>query len=133
MALNISSFKIDLEVETEGYWHELDDSRICIARLGNPRYKRLVRERLAPHLRKRMSEEQQDHTLGVILGETILLGWENVEEDGKELPFNKETAIRLMTSPEYKDFRDVIVYLAEREEFYRRDYIEACKKKSLSG
>ncbi len=133
MAFDIGSFRVDVDTEVNGFWHEVSGAKLCIARVGNPTYKRLVRERLAPHIRKRLSEDQIDQILGTILGECILIGWENLQENGKELPYSKRDAVRLMTSQEYHDFRDIVVYLSEQEEFYRADYVEAIKKKSQSG
>ena len=133
MALDIGTFRVNVDTEVNGFWHEVSGAKLCIARVGNPVYKRLVRERLADHIRKRLTEEQIDQILGTILGECILIGWENLQENGKELPYSKGDAVRLMTSQEYHDFRDIVVFLAEKEEFYRADYVERTKKKSQSG
>jgi hypothetical protein len=44
---------------------------------------------------------------------TVLLDWAGLEaEDGTPLPFTKEQATEFLTKPEYRRFRDAVVYAA---------------------
>lgn len=76
---------------------------------GNKKYQKALETVFKPYRRQMqlgtMSEETASSLMTEIFATTILKGWENVQtEDGKDLPFNKENAVKLLTDlPELYD------------------------------
>lgn len=103
---------------------------IRIARAGgaNKRYENLLQARLKPYRRQlqcdMMSNELQEKILMEVYAESVVLGWENVEDaEGNPMDFNKENVIKLFTDlPDlYEDVKAQSVRAAlfrqeEREE-----------------
>ena len=115
------NFKTDESIEQSGVILEYgvtDDNRpirIRIARAGggNARFAKLLEQKLKPHRRQIQNESLDESVASSILrevyAETVILGWENVQDkDGKDLPFNKENCLQLLTDlPElFSDIRE---------------------------
>ena len=124
-------YATDEKLEEDGTWTEIGPkTRLLVARLGNPRYraafKRLSRPYQAQIDRNSLPEEIQEQILIKSLAETVLLGWEGLEEGGQPLAYSKETALRLLT--DLKDFRDDVLTLARQAEAYRVQALEDAVK-----
>jgi len=129
MSFNLDDIRTDADLELNGFWYSIGDAKLKIARLGNLNYRRVMREKLPDYLRETVDEDLRDKLIGEVIGATLLVGWEDLLENGKELPYSKRTAIRLMTSPEYKDLRDFVVEQANTADNYRVYRAEEIKKK----
>ncbi len=121
--MDINTAFSDPQIEAAGVWVDyLDDSKIKIARLGNPawqtKYDLLMRPFRDLERRGRLPVSKQTSLLCQSYIGTILLDWEGFERGKKKLPFNEDTAVELLL--ELIDFRnDVTNYAADAERFKR--------------
>jgi hypothetical protein len=66
----------------------------------------------------RLSPDEQDRITSACLRDACLLDWGNVEGDGdvgekgKPVPYDKKAAHRLLTEPQYRRFREAVVWAA---------------------
>jgi len=115
-------FGTDKEKEIDGKWFPISDSaKLLIARIGNPNYAKVFRRLTRPYKRAirtdRLPEEKSDEILIQTMAETILLGWEGLEEDGVPVTYSTTEAVRMLT--EYKDFRDMVSEIASEMEAFK--------------
>lgn len=133
--MKISSFKVDEGLEITGVWRDIGDkARLLIARDNNPKFVNALRDRLSPYqtsLQKlSLDDDKAAEMLNEILADTILLGWENIEDDkddpimewkeGDErvfIPYSRANAILLLTK--YKEFKALVIKLSGEVEAYR--------------
>lgn len=118
------AFAVDKSKELDGVWVQLDaDTRILVARLGNERYRKVLREGMAPYRKAikadTLSEDVQDKIMVDALVEGVLLDWEGMAENGKTLPYSKDTARRLLSDPALKDFRDFVVEVSNEQSLFK--------------
>lgn len=134
-------FKTNENVEKTGIVLEYGDNTkgkpigIRIARAGgaNAQYQKLMEARVKPYRRQIQNETIEkaliDKILRQVYAETIVLGWENVEdENGKELPFNVENCIKL-----FEDLPDLFQDIQEQSQraaLFRQAILEADSKNS---
>ena len=124
MPFDIGFMQTDLDVEDNGFWHDFGDARVRIARIGNRKYKKAMADKLPDHIASKFTEADREKILGEILGTTILVSWEGLQENGEDLPYTEANAIRLMSDPSYRDFREAVIKLAGHSAFYRKEYTE---------
>ena len=62
------------------------------------------------------------------MAETVLLGWDGLEEDGKAVPYSIVEAERVMI--DYPDFRDIVMDIASDLDMYRAAQDEETAKNS---
>jgi len=110
--------------EKEGVLHDLGDGlKIRIARIGNPNYQKRFEALSKPHrraLRKgSLSNEIAEELLIKCMSETIVLDWEGIEENGVEIPYSRENAVRILT--DYHDLREHINDIANEMEGYKQE------------
>jgi len=128
MALDlIKNYKTDKNKEIEGIWEDFGEGcRILIARMGNPKYVEAFRKISKPHAkamrRGTLKEEIAERIMNEALAEAIVLGWEGLEENGVEVPYNKENCMRILTT--YKDLKDQIQDIAGSMEVFKADQDE---------
>ena len=120
------AFATDTEAEIKGVPFEYGDSTFIIARKFNPTHRklfsklwkanRLVVEGKGAAAEGDAAEKKADEIMCEVMSKTILLGWKNVQVDGKDLPYSQQAAYDLLL--EMKDFREVIdTASAELERF----------------
>jgi len=117
-------FGTDEVKEKDGVVHDLGDGlKVRIARIGNPNYQKRFQAISKPHKRAlrrgSLSDEVAEKLLIQCLAETIVLGWEGVEENGEEILYSKENAIRILTA--YPELRRYIEDIANEMEGYKAD------------
>lgn len=123
--MKISKFATDLELEESGVWVDIGEgARLRVARVGNPRYRKRLRELLAPHKRlvriDKLPEDLSDELVIKAFAETILLDWEGLEDDnGEPIEYSVEHAIELLTG--LRDFRMMVAEIANEQEAFRRE------------
>lgn len=106
---------------------------IRIARAGgaNTQYTKLIEARVKPYRRQIQNETidrvMVEKLLRGVYAETIVLGWENVEdENGKELPFTVENCVKL-----FEDLPDLFQDIQEQSQraaLFRQDVLEKDSK-----
>lgn len=127
-----ATFKTNQDSEISGVWHSLGDGKIKIARANNPKYDRFLRREMAPHATviNSGSEEGTEILTEITMrgmAEAILVDFENITDEGKELQYTKENAYLLLKK--YPDFRDLVAQKASTMKFYREEYLEQSGKK----
>lgn len=125
--MDIGALRTDTALEEEGVWRDIGDgARLKIARLGNPAYKAEWEKRSKPYKRQIRNDslptEKANELLYQCLARAVLLDWDGLDEDGQPVPYSRENAVRLLR--EIRDFRDLVVSLADDAEAYRREAIE---------
>jgi hypothetical protein len=128
--MDINKFKTDKKKEEEGVWIEIgEEARIRVARLNNEKYKNHFRRTTKPYRRQirngNLSEDVAERLLIDAMANTILLGWENLTEDGKAIKYSIDNAKRILS--ESSDFRDLVADAAGEIEAYRIESLEESK------
>ena len=129
-------FATDKALEDGGAWVDLGEgASIKVARVGNKNYNQLFQRRVKQsriNLNINPLPEDVSQKFEAIIveamAETILLGWNGMQEDGVEIPYSKENAIKLLT--DYKDFRDIVVEHAKNMDTFRSQEIADTEKNS---
>jgi len=130
---NINRVKTDLSKQNEGTWVDfIMNIRLKIARSRNPKYNDLIRK-LTENMRIDMREGKFDNKefneiLIRVRAETILLDWENIDEDGQPVPYSVEKAMEYFRNPELNDFYTFVVGISESAEAYKKDLVEGSEK-----
>ena len=110
--------------ENEGVWVELGEgAKIKVARSGNAANRRKLAKLMERHravLRSRnLPEDVLERIMIEVMAETILVGWDGIDEDGQPLPYTVENADRLLTT--YRDFRDQVSAIANDINLFRAE------------
>lgn len=141
-------YKTDQKAEREGKWFDWGNGgKTCIARIGNPAYKEMLREEMKQFdsLRRAgrsIPEEATNEILIKCMAHTIVLGWEGYSGEGLEglgltfnqdmtIPYSPENAIILLK--EFKDFRDEIATIATDMENFLAESEAAIAKNSKTS
>lgn len=130
---NINKVKTDISKQNEGTWVEfLMGIRLKIARARNPKYNDMMRK-LTENMRLDMREGKFDtkefnEMLIMVRAHTVLLDWENIDEDDVEIPYSPEKAMEYFSNPELADFYTFVVSISESAEAYKKDLVKESEK-----
>lgn len=102
--MDLDKARLDTGKTTYGVWVELDgETSLRIAQWLNPHHARYVQKLLDPYKRAinmgTLDDETSERLEVDALAETVLLDWKGLKEGGKELPYSKQTAVRLLSDP----------------------------------
>ncbi len=116
-----AAFATDETLETEGKWFPLSKkAKIRVARSGNPNYVNALRAKMKENQLDLSTGDEADQLAEEILidvmAETILLGWEHLEFQGKPIAYSRDSARTLLR---VKDFRKKVASLSEGFESFR--------------
>ena len=134
--MELKDFKTDKGKEKDGVWEDLGDGcSVLVARYGNRaminayrRYPRILRQRLESG---QVDDDKSATILSKVMADTILLDWDGLKEDGKEIVYSKEECVRILT--EYPDVRDMIFEIANEAARYHDEGVSKTTKNSKSG
>ncbi len=130
--MKLSSIKRDVAAAEDGVWvtGALGNLDLLIAAVGNKQYTTMLRKLMKPY--KRNYENMEDSVFvglqNKCLAKTVLLGWRNMEaeEDGQpDIEYSSEQAYTLLADPENHKFRETVLALAEEEEVFNKEAVEA--------
>ena len=129
--MDLKKLKTSDKLETEGVWVDIDaTTKLKIARFNNPSYKKIIQQKLKPYrssLRAgTLPDAIMEKALLETISETILLGWEGLQENDADVPYSVEASKRFLT--DYPDFRDLVTTLATEADLFRTEDIEAAEK-----
>lgn len=120
--MKLSSLKVDAEKIEGGAWigdiPEMGDMKLRVRGLQNASYRRMQTKLLdaVPRAQRqggRVDPDVMDRITAQCLAATVLLDWSGLEaEDGSSLPYSKEQAHEFLTKPEFRRFREAVVYAA---------------------
>ena len=132
---NLNLPQIDLEKAAAGVWVPYSgDIRFLIARSDSPEYVRAIKQlerRFGTQLTSgAMTDNEADRLLAGLMVDHILNGWEGLQNDEEEFPYNRENALALMADPSYADLRAWIMKQAGDIENYRREKVKKSETKS---
>ncbi len=122
------SYGTDLKASVEGKWFSIsmiDGVEVKVAKSGNPNYERLARNLYKPYqdrLRRKgsLSEKITETIHNKLLVETLLLDWKGMPgENGKEVVFSKEEAMKLISDPELKEIKEEILGFSDNFSAFR--------------
>ena len=71
--------------------------------------------------------------LGKALAEGCVRDWEGITNNGKEVPYSKGMAVKLLTDRNLRDFKDFVAECAEDGEAYRQQETEEIAGNSQDG
>src|SRR5262245_12290538 len=118
--MKLGELTVDPNRVENGAWvsdiPELQGLRLKVRGNNNADWRRLQARLLDAVPRKkrmggRVDPEEQDRIISSCLLSTCLLDWEGLEdEEGQPIPFSKQMAQKLLTEPEYRRFRDGVIW-----------------------
>ena len=117
-----AAFATDEKLEVEGHWFNLSKTaRVRVARSGNPQYIKLLRKKLDENRIDLDSQGDEANEVAEklminVLADTILLGWEDIQFQGKPMEYSPMNARLLL---QMKDFRKKIVGFSESFEAFK--------------
>lgn len=131
---NIELIKTDVDKETNGVWVDFAlGIRLKIARARNPKYTEFLRNLVEPKRQDirddKMDIEDFSDLLLKVRAKTILLDWENLEDEiGNQIPYSYEKALELFRNPELKDFYKFVTTIAEDADQFKKDLTKESEK-----
>lgn len=121
MNFDISDFVLDERSKNEGVWTEFPGgAELRIASLDRKAFTEAFRKETKSYTDMGLDipTDVQEDIMNKLLGKYILLDWKNVFEDGKEIPYSEEVAVRIMQ--EIPFIRDKVLERARKIGNYRR-------------
>jgi hypothetical protein len=97
---------------------DMEGLRLKVRGSGNKDWRRLQMKLIQTVPRKRrmsgnLDPDDSDRITTLCLLNTSLLDWSGLEDDdGKEIPFSREMAEKLLTEPDYRRFREAAAWAA---------------------
>lgn len=119
-----SEIETDTQKEIDGVWRPYKDgSELLIARIGNEKYRSLLRRKVKSNRAVLDNEDDLADKVGeaVVLeaiSSTILLGWKGINVNGAEYPYTPENALKLLKAS--REFREAVRNYADDAEAYRK-------------
>lgn len=120
--MKLSSLKVDAEKIEDGAWigdiPEMGGLRLKVRGLQNAHFRRMQAKLLdaVPRAQRqggRVDPDVMDRITAQCLAGTVLLDWEGLEdENGGALAYDKALAADLVTKPEFRRFREAVIYAA---------------------
>jgi hypothetical protein len=120
--MKMSELAVDADRQENGAWvddiPEVQGLRLKVRGSNNVDWRRLQAKLMdaVPRKKKlggRLDPDEQDRIISSCLLSACLLDWDGLEDDdGKPLPYSKAMAQKLLTEPQYRRFRDSVVWAA---------------------
>jgi hypothetical protein len=116
------TFGTDKEKEKKGIIKQIGEGAwVRIARIGNPDYERVLTALSKPYRlqiqRGTLDPKIQDKLYIEVIAKTALLDWGGITDNGVEVTYSVENAIKMLT--DYPDFLEFIVAEANRLENFK--------------
>lgn len=136
--MKLSGLKVNLQALEQGAWvdniPEMEGLRLKVRGVGNKDWRKLQSRLLDSVPRKkrvggRLDPDEQDRISTTLLRDTGLVDWDGLEDDdGKPLPYSKETAGKLLADPEMTRFRDGVLWACTMVAEQDAEHIEDAAK-----
>ena len=126
----LSQFKQDVSKSEEGVKVDLGDGlQVTVARIGNKKYQDFIRKATKPYQQairnKTLSDSIYEKIMVEAMADSILLGWEGMEDDhGDLIPYSKDMALEILSDPAYADFKQLVNDLANEQETFRSEALQ---------
>jgi len=120
----LDSIRIDLKKSEDGIWVDYEgDIKLLIARKPNPRYEDALHT-LIEKLNRAITKEDDIDLTRQAVAQCVLLGWKNLCEGGKEIPYSTEKALELLRDPSLRDLYEFVLVSAHDREAYRKKTVK---------
>lgn len=119
--MDLNGLAINVDRLENGDWvpniPDLGDIKFKVRGVGNKAFRKLQADLIAalPIAKKvggNIDPAAQDEITSTCIVETILLDWSGLSKDGAPLPYSKEMAAQLLGNPQFKRFRDGVLWAA---------------------
>ena len=120
--MKLSDLASDPVATEQGEWvdniPEMGDLRLKVRGIGNADWRRIQTKLIdaVPRSKRtgtRIDPEEIDKITTTCLHQACLLDWENLSgDDGKALAHSRGFALELLSKPEYRKFREAVVWAA---------------------
>ena len=120
--MKMSELSVDVDRQENGAWvddiPEMEGLRLKVRGSNNADWRRLQARLVDAVPRKkrmggRLDPDEQDRIMSSCLLNCCLLDWDGLEDsDNKPIPYSKDMAKQLLTEPQYRRFRDGVVWAA---------------------
>jgi hypothetical protein len=120
--MKLSDLASDPIATEQGEWvdniPEMGDLRLKVRGIGNADWRRIQMKLIdaVPRAKRtgtRIDPEEIDKITTICLHQACLLDWENLNgDDGKPLSFSRDFALELLSKPQYRKFREAVVWAA---------------------
>lgn len=122
--MDLKSYKVDPVKVTDGVWEDFGDgTSILLARMGNSYYEKELKKLATPYKRQirtnTVSDTVYNDLINKAVSKTVILNWKGLKEDGKEIKYSPEKAYELLSNPIYRDFRELILAIAQEIEIFK--------------
>ena len=130
LKLNLPS--VDMDAASEGVWFTFTDTiSFKVARDGNPKHKRALQSKIKQieKMREKGDYNRIENLTNELMVRYILKDWKGITEgDDKELPFAQDTALTILSDPQYEQIRNFIVDSSRDESEFETEETEIVKK-----
>ena len=124
-------YNTDSKKEEEGVWEPMGgDCKVLVAAWNNPKFDealaaqpRQIRRRID---RGKLSDADDREIMVVVVADTILLGWKNLLDDGKEIKYTKALAAKMLAKHP-KFYRDIVAIANDESRYQKDDVAENLK------
>ena len=127
---NINALRVDLQAQVHGTWFPYENGiRFKIARWGNVKF--LAAQRAAVEQRKvvlnakELTDEQALDANKEAASATILLDWENLDDNGVPVAYSPEQALHYFRDPELIGLWTFVFLTSVNEANFRKERLEA--------
>jgi hypothetical protein len=119
--MKLSDATLDAERQEKGAWigdiPELEGLSLLVRGVNNADWRRLQTKLMEAVPRKkrigRLDVDEMERIQSTCLLSACLLDWKGLEDDeGQPIPYDKEMARKLLFEPEYRKFRDGVIWAA---------------------
>ena len=118
--MELAKNRIDTQRAEEGVWVDMDDARLRIASWMNEGQRAYVTQRMEPYQRtrpgsraKNIEEEIAEDILIESVARHVLLGWENLTDNGAPLVYSTNKAKELLSDKQLRWFYEFVVAQAQ--------------------
>lgn len=135
MSLDLNVFSTNPDKEVEGVWEDFGDgARVLIARIGNKKfleaYGKIPKGMQRMLERNILSDGKADELICGVMAETIILDWEGVADDGKEVSYSLENVKAMLLK--HPNFRQLIWEIAQEAQRFHDEEKATTVKNSKS-
>ncbi len=132
-------FQTDSSKEEQGVWVDFEDGvAVRVRRLSSKASQKAREKAEAPYKARLRSGKLDDDTAELIaihqLARGVISDWKGLKDaDGKDIPYNPDTAFEILSDDSLKDFRGEILQISLERDAYKADEDEEAEKNSESS
>lgn len=130
--MDFNNYSYDKDLAENGRVVDLDESSsLTVCRWGNKRFMACYGELMKPHgfnnqqfgrFENSVPQEEQTAILMEVVAKTILIGWTGMTDDGEEIEYSPESALRIFKKHEV--FLIDVINLAKEDATFRIESME---------